>query len=249
MVAPNRIRAWAAGVSPTTSSNGRGSCGSMKTSSEPALGQVLTCATTPGKCSGAWSGAILTRRGWASPIAIMASRRTSPSEQLPPTQPQSLPSAVITALSPACADVGGSTRTTVATTKVSPRRRSSAARSSTSSASDIRYALLRRADLIQSRPDLVRGDRHVDVRDAQVSDRIDHGVDEGRRRADRGRLTDPFSADRVVGRRRDRLAYLELRRLPARGQQVIGEIGAEAVAFLVERDQLHERDAKTLGEA
>src|SRR5438132_12326292 len=240
MVAPNRIRAWAAGVSPTTSSNGRGSCGSMKTSSEPALGQVLTCATTPGKCSGAWSGAILTRRGWASPIAIMASRRTSPSEQLPPTQPQSLPSAVITALSPACADVGGSTRTTVATTKVSPRRRNSAARSITSSASDIPTALLGRADRVQGLPDLVRCDRHVDVRDPEVAHRIDHGVDVSRRRPDCGRLTDPLGADWVVRRRRDRLAHLELRRLPARWQQVIREIRAQAVAFLVERDQLHE---------
>src|SRR3989454_5728734 len=155
IVAPNLTSVCAAGVSPMTSSSGRGSCGSMKTSSAPALGQVLTCATTPGKCSGAWSGAILTSRGWPSPIATSASRRTSPSEQLPPTQPQSLPSAVINALSPACADVGGSTRTAVANTKVLPRRRSSAARASTSSASDILYYLLGRAGLLEGRPDLV----------------------------------------------------------------------------------------------
>src|SRR2546423_7139427 len=112
----------------------------MKTSSEPALGQVLRCGTTPGKCPGAWPGEILTSGGWPSPEAFGAARRTSPSEQLPPIHPQSLPSAVINALSPARADVGGSTRTTVATTNASPRSRSPTARSRTSSASDMTYS-------------------------------------------------------------------------------------------------------------
>src|SRR5213592_4253281 len=169
----------------------------MKTSSDPALGQVLTWATTPGRCSGARSGAILTSRGCPSPMATRASRRTRASEQLPPTQPQSLPSAAMSALSPARADVGGSTLTTVATTNVSPRCRSFTARSKTSSASDM-SALLGRARLLQCRPDLVGGDLHVDVLDAQVPDRVDHRIDEGGRRADRRRLPDALDADRMM---------------------------------------------------
>src|SRR3989449_9514426 len=135
----------------------------MKMSSLPALGQVLRCETTPGSCSGDSSGAILTSRGWPSPIATSASRRTSPSEQLPPTQPQSLPSAVINALSPAFADVGGSTPTTGSTTEGSPRRPSSAARAYTSAASATLYELPSRPRLLDGRPYLAARYRRFDV--------------------------------------------------------------------------------------
>src|SRR5207245_7279548 len=46
-----------------------------------------------------------------------------------------------------------------------------------------------------------------------------------------------------------RLKGLKTRRLPAGGQQIVGEVGADAVALLVEGDQLHERNAEALGQA
>jgi hypothetical protein len=52
--------------------------------------------------------------GVPSASARSASRRTTGSEQLPPIQPRSRPSAVMTALSPGRAEVGASVRTTVA---------------------------------------------------------------------------------------------------------------------------------------
>src|SRR5438067_102906 len=82
-----------------------------------------------------------------------------------------------------------------------------------------------------------------------MGDRIDHGIDERRGRTHRGRLANAFGAYRMVRRRCDSLIGLEVGRLPTRWQEVIGEVRAEAVALLVEGDELHERDAKALGKA
>ena len=81
------------------------------------------------------------------------------------------------------------------------------------------------------------------------ADRVDHGVDDGGRRADGGRLADALRADRVVRRRRDGLAELPVRALHRGRQQVVHERPAEAVAVLVERDQLHQRHADAVGQA
>src|SRR5260370_17923000 len=49
-------------------------------------------------------------------------------------------------------------------------------------------------------------------------------------------------------RRGDRLADLELRRLPGGRNEVVHEVGADAVAIAVKRDELHERDPESFGE-
>ncbi len=87
------------------------------------------------------------------------------------------------------------------------------------------------------------------LRIACVRERVDDGVHERRGRADRRRLADALGADRMVRRRRDRLAQLERRRLPGRRDQVVHDVGADAVAVLVEVDQLHRGDREALGEA
>ena len=79
--------------------------------------------------------------------------------------------------------------------------------------------------------------------------RVEHGVDDRRRRTHGGRLADALRADRVVRRRRDRLAELPARALHRRRQEVVHERAAEVVAALVERHHLHQRHAHAVGEA
>src|SRR5260370_16235259 len=78
--------------------------------------------------------------GVPSARARSASRRTTGSEQLPPIQPRSRPSALMTALSPGWADVGGSVRTAVASAHGVPAAAYSCSKSRT--ASPIRSPLL-----------------------------------------------------------------------------------------------------------
>ena len=59
----------------------------------------------------------------------------------------------------------------------------------------------------------------------------------------------PLAPERVVRARRDRLAELEVGALERGRDQVVHERRVEAVALLVERDHLHQRDADALGEA
>ena len=79
--------------------------------------------------------------------------------------------------------------------------------------------------------------------------RVDHRVDDRRRRPDVRRLADALGAERVVRARRDRLAELEVGALERGRDQVVHERRVEAVALLVEGDHLHQRDADALGEA
>ena len=55
---------------------------------------------------------------------------------------------------------------------------------------------------------------HVDVGDAERGERVEHGVDDGRRRGDRARLADALRAERVVRARRGRAVDLERRAAP-----------------------------------
>src|SRR6266540_1748504 len=236
----------ATGVAPATSSRGATPTGSTKTSSPPPDGQVLTAATTPGSSTAAGSsataacisaGVMRTSRGWPSASAASASLMTIGSEQAPPTQPDNRPSGVTTALSPTRADTGGSTRTTVA-------RACAPLTATTVSSSRSHEALL-----VHGRPYLVAGHGHVDVGDAQRRQRVEHRGDVGRRRAHGGGLAHALGADRVVRRGRHRSVGLEPGRLPRGRKQVVGEIRADAVALLVEGDQLHRGDPEALGEA
>ena len=64
---------------------------------------------------------------------------------------------------------------------------------------------------LHRRPHARRRARHVDVVDPVcLVQRVDHRVDDRRRRADVGRLADALGAERVVRARRDRLAELEV---------------------------------------
>src|SRR6266700_4335757 len=237
-------RVRATGLDPAISIRGATPTGSTNTSSPPPDGQVDTASTTPGGGSAAASsaaGVMRTSRGRPSARAASASRTTIGSEQAPPTPPLSRPSAVTTALSPTRADTGGSTRTTVATTcGLDP-----GSRPPVPVTSGRGLPLL----VLDRRPDFVAGQRHVDVGDAERLQRVEHRVDIGGGGADRGGLADALGTDRVVRRGRDGLIGLEPRRLPAGGQQVVGEVLADAVALLVEGDQLHRGDAVALGEA
>ena len=91
---------------------------------------------------------------------------------------------------------------------------------------------------------------HVDVVDAvRGVQRVDDRVDDRGRRPDVRRLADALGAERVVRARRDRLAELEVGTLERRRDQVVHERRVEAVALLVEREHLHQRDADAFGEA
>ena len=86
-----------------------------------------------------------------------------------------------------------------------------------------------------------RGDRDVDVADAEVPERVDDRVRDRRRRADRRRLADALRADRVVRRRGDGLVELPGRRLDRRREEVVHERPGEVVAVLVVGDRLVQR--------
>src|SRR5690349_10606095 len=177
--------------------------------------------------------------GWPSPRARSASRTTTGWAQLPPTQPSMLPSGWTMPLAPGRADVGRRTATTVATANGRPAASSSAARVNVDAVtSQPPPETSVHALLVEDRPHLLRGDRDIDVANAEMPKRVNDGVRDGRRRADGRRLADALRADRVVRRRRDRLLELPRRRLHGRRQQVVHERSGEVVAELVVRDLL-----------
>ena len=108
---------------------------------------------------------------------------------------------------------------------------------------------VRNAVPLHGPPHLRRRERHVDVADTERLQRVDDGVHDGSAATDRRRLAHALHAERVVRRRRDRLAQLPRRALHRRRQEVVHERAAEAVAVLVEGDHLHERHADAVGQA
>ncbi len=90
-----------------------------------------------------------------------------------------------------------------------------------------------------------RGDRDVDMADAEMPQRVDDGVGDRRRRADRGRLADPLRPDRMVRRRGGRLVGLPGRGLDGRREEVVHERPGQVVAQLVVADLLVERRRET----
>src|SRR5579884_4287601 len=229
---PRRTSVRAAGEPPNTTNSGRGRRGSRKTSRAPPLGQVVATVSSP-RCRAALAaraGTMWTSRGSPSARARSDSRRTSGSAQLPPIQPRSLPSAVITALSPGRAEAGCWVRTTVASTHGVPAlvyRASSSIGSSSIGPPGVNRGsgpLLGHPLGAQRRPDLVRGHRHVEVGDPEGPEGVDDGVDVGGRGADGGRLADSLRPQRVVRGGGDGGVALEPGRLPGRGQQVVHEV-------------------------
>ena len=224
-----RISVRAAGLSPTTARSGAGSLGSIEHLDRPLR---RAAALDPDDAGPRRPRARRSPRG--RPSARSTRRRPSRA---------SAPSGVTIARSPLRAEAGRSTPTTVASANGLPSAASRPASTRTSAGS------LRQSRLLERGPDLVGGDRHLEVPHAGVRERVDDRVDVGGGRADGRRLADALRADRVVRRRRDRLAELERRRLPGGRDQVVHEVRADAVAVLVEGDQLHRGDREALGEA
>ena len=223
---------------------------------------------TPGPCRSAPNCSGVPSRssaGSRSRITRCASRITTGSAHAPPIQPCTRPSAVMIAREPSFPEEGACRQTTVARANSSPRPAISAAVDSTSQPSSRRTWSRRRfghqeSVLIGGAPDTswplgdglvdpVGQQRHVDVADPRPLQSIHHGVHERRRAAHRGALADALGADRVVRARGDDLVQLVARRLPGGGQQVVHEVGADAVAVLVEGDELHRRHGVGLGQA
>ena len=94
-----------------------------------------------------------------------------------------------------------------------------------------------------------RGAGHVEVAHPEGCQRVDHGVDDRRRRADRRRLADSLGAERVVRRWGHGEVGLPVGHLDRGGDQVVHQRAAEAVAVLVEGDHLHQRHPDAVGEA
>ena len=90
-------------------------------------------------------------------------------------------------------------------------------------------------------PDLLGCHRDVDVADTQVPQRVDDGVRDGGRGADRRRLPYALGAQRVVRGRRDRLRDLPGRSLHRGRDEVVHECTGQVVTKLVVGDLLVER--------
>src|SRR6202011_188089 len=88
---------------------------------------------------------------------------------------------------------------------------------------------------VENLPHLRGGKGNVDVAHAEVRERIDNRVDDGLWRAHRRRLTDSFSTDGMVRRRRYRAVGLPVRSLHRGWDQVVLEVAALHVAILVVR--------------
>src|SRR5712691_7771639 len=98
------------------------------------------------------------------------------------------------------------------------------------------------------RPDLARGQRQVEMRDAERGQRVEDGVGDGRRGADGGRLADALHAERRPWRGRARVVVLERRQVFALRQRVLHQRRGEELAVLVEGGALPERLPDTLSE-
>src|SRR6185436_5310519 len=79
------------------------------------------------------------------------------------------------------------------------------------------------AAIVHRVPHPLRPERHVDVADVERPERVDDGVDDGRRRADGRRLADALGAQRVHRRRRNGLVRDERRQVVRARHAVIHE--------------------------
>src|SRR5690349_20506855 len=84
----------------------------------------------------------------------------------------------------------------------------------------------RRAVLLEEVPDLWRGHGDIDAAHTQMPHRVHHRVDDGRWRANRWRFADALRADRVVRRRRNRLADFPFGRFNGGRDHVVHERAA-----------------------
>ena len=91
--------------------------------------------------------------------------------------------------------------------------------------------------------------RHVQVRDTQVREGIDHGRSEGGDGADVGRLGHTLGTQRVVRRRRHGVVGFPVRGFHEGGQEVVHQRVAHEVALRVEGHLLAHGHGKTFGQA
>ena len=194
--------------------SGAGICGSRKISSAPPDRHGLTTTRAPGASGKCTSPSGRTRSSTLSPpfSAPSAAVRTEFCAHWPPTKPSIVPSASTIASSPGCAEVGCCGAHHGRVHERVRDRRSCCARSDDGlSASD-----RRRRMALHRLPHPRRCERHVGVPNTERLQRVHHGVDDGRRRADGRRLADALGADRVVRRRGDGVAGLPVRAPRAR---------------------------------
>ena len=100
-----------------------------------------------------------------------------------------------------------------------------------------------------ARQHLLGGGGHVDVLDAEVAERIDHGRLHRGRAADGAALADALGAERVDRRRGLHVDDLEARQLGGRDHRVVGEVRRDRVAVVVVADLFEQRLGGALGDA
>ncbi len=202
----------AAGLPPITTSSGLGRCGSMKMSSVPPLGQVVATVNSPGVrvSSASTSGRMRTSRGMPS---LIAHKRLAAHQRLRAAAADPAVQRAVRGDHRLVAGVRGRRRL---------RAHHGCERARTprggvlgeQSQDRVVYSVTPCA--AQRRPHLVGGDRHVDVGDAEMRQRVDDRVDERGGRADGRQLADALGADRVVRRRRHGLARARTAGSPTR---------------------------------
>src|SRR5579863_4884332 len=92
--------------------------------------------------------------------------------------------------------------------------------------------------LVENGPHFPRCDRNIDVSHTEVGQGIDNGIGNGLWRTDGRRFTDTLCADGMVRRRCDRLIGLPMGSLHRRRYQVVHEVAALDIAFIVKGDLL-----------
>src|SRR5438105_9084034 len=102
--------------------------------------------------------------------------------------------------------------------------------------------------IAQTLPDFCRSNRDINVAHAQMPQRIDNRIRDGCRGTHRGRLANPFRAQRMVRRWRASFVRLPLRRLDGRGHEVIHEAAALNIPDLIIADLFVHRWGKPHGQ-
>ncbi len=90
---------------------------------------------------------------------------------------------------------------------------------------------LRPARLEGCRPEALRGERHVHVGDAEGRQRVDRGVDDGRRHGDAAGLAQALGAERIAGRRRVHLLDGHRRHVVRARQRVVHQRAGQELAL------------------
>src|SRR5262247_4534038 len=106
-----------------------------------------------------------------------------------------------------------------------------------------------RAVRLHRAPNPLRAKRHVEMPYPEGPERVHHRVDDGRRGADGGGLTDAFRPQRIEGRRGYRLVRHEERQVLGARNRVVHERAGHQLALWIVDDLLEERLGDALGDA